>query len=119
MAKAKRLPIIQEINTIEDLGSLVVGDVVRVKAEIEGRLVSMLMAVVNDPLKGPLVEDAIDLAYRISDGAIYYVGLHHSRIRVADNELHFDYSLGSNIEKVMFSRQNYTGLENDINQAGL
>ena len=112
-------PTIQELSSIEDLGALVLGDIVRVNADFKGKPVRKLMAVVENVNSCIVERGKVSLAYRVSGEGIYHRSLPFSEGRVVDGELHFDYSKGECIRIWGSDWVNYEMLRVALENAGI
>lgn len=112
-------PPVQELSSVEELGALVLGDVIRVNADFKGKPMKTLMTVVRNVDACRVIQGKVSLAYRVSEGGIYHRSLSFNEAQVVDGELHFDYSKGECIRIWGNDWVNYEMLRVELEKAGM
>lgn len=88
---------VTELSSAEDLRTLIVGDVVKVKAAYQGKIFERDMAITKHARGRGEIPGRLSLAHRIGPDRIYHISASIEELKVANGVVELDGSKGESI----------------------
>ena len=110
---------VTELSSAEDLGVLMAGDVVNVRATYNGKTVEREMAITRHATACREIPGKLSFAHRASPDGIYHQSVPLEKLTVSDGKVEFDYSKGEYIRIWGTDWVWYDHLMTELHKAGL